>query len=95
MEDRSGLEESVGRLTDQHEAYQPTPWRPDFSTEYSDQMLKRIVAFEIDITSLQGKWKLNQNHPEHRRRRVAEQLKALGGEVNLQVAGLIDEDISG
>jgi transcriptional regulator len=58
-------------------------------------MLKRIVAFQIEITSLQGKWKLNQNHPEHRRRRVAEQLKTLGGEVNLQIAELMDEDMAG
>jgi transcriptional regulator len=92
---REGLEESVGRLVDQHEASQPKPWQPDFSTTYSDQMLKRIVAFQIEITSLQGKWKLNQNHPEHRRRRVAEQLKTLGGEVNLQIAELMDEDMAG
>ena len=95
VEDRSGLEESVGRLTDQHEASLPQPWRPDFSTAYSDQMLKRIVAFEIQLTSLQGKWKLNQNHPERRRRRVVEQLKTQGGDTNLQVAGLMDEEISG
>ena len=95
VEDRLGLEEAVGQLTDQHEASQPQPWQPDFSTAYSDQMLERIVAFEIEITSLQGKWKLNQNHPEHLRRRVSEQLKTLGGDSNLQIAGLIDEDISG
>ena len=94
-EDRSDLEDSVGRLTQQHEASQPKPWEPDFSTAYSDQMLKRIVAFQIEITSLQGKWKLNQNHPDHRRQRVAEKLKTLGGEVNLQVAGLMDEDMAG
>lgn len=95
MEDRAELEESVGRLVDQHEASQPKPWQPDFQSTYSDQMLKRIVAFQIEITSLQGKWKLNQNHPEHRRRRVAEQLKTLGGEVNLQIAELMDEDMAG
>ncbi|MCH7737885.1 MAG: FMN-binding negative transcriptional regulator [Chloroflexi bacterium] len=95
IEDRDGLEESVGRLLDQHEASQPKPWQQDFSTGYSDQMLKRISAFEIEITSLQGKWKLNQNHPEHRRRLVSEQLKTLGGEANLQIAGLMDEDMSG
>ena len=95
MEDRVEVEESVGRLVDQHEASQPKPWQPDFESTYSDQMLKRIVAFQIEITSLQGKWKLNQNHPEHRRRRVAEQLKTLGGEVNLQIAELMDEDMAG
>ena len=56
-------------------------------------MFKRIVAFEIEITSIQGKWKLNQNHPEVRRQRVSEKLKTLGGEVNLQIASMIDEDL--
>jgi len=95
MEDRSDLEDSVRRLTQQHEASQPKPWEPDFSTAYSDQMLNRIVAFQIEITSLQGKWKLNQNHPDHRRQRVVDKLKTLGGEVNLQVAGLMGEDMAG
>ena len=92
-EDRAGLEDKVARLTEQHEASQPQPWQPDFSTAYSDQMFKRIVAFEIEITSIQGKWKLNQNHPEVRRQRVSEKLKTLGGEVNLQIASMIDEDL--
>lgn len=90
IEDRPGIEESVLQLTEQHEASQPQQWRPDLSTESSDQLLKRIVAFEIWITSLQGKWKLNQNHPQRRRRRVAEQLKTLGGDNNLQIASLMD-----
>ena len=94
-EDRASLEDKVGRLTEQHEASQPQPWQPDFSTDYSDRMFKGIVAFEIEITSIQGKWKLNQNHPEVRRQRVSEKLKTIGGEVNIQIAGLIDEDIAG
>jgi len=92
-ENPNSLEEAVERLTHQHEADQPQPWLPDFSTDYSKEMLKHIVAFEIEITSLRGKWKINQNHPERRRRRVAEKLKALSGDMNLQVAELIYEDL--
>ena len=66
----------------------------DYGTEYSDQMLKRIVGFQIEITDLKGKWKLNQNHSELRRGRVSEQLKTEGGDANLQVARLIDEDMT-
>ena len=57
-------------------------------------MFKRIVGFQIEITGLKGKWKLNQNHSEVRRERVSERLKAEGGEANLQVAQLIDEDMA-
>ena len=95
FEDRAGMEESVSRLTNQHEASQTNPWQLDYSTEYADQMLKRIVGFQIEITDLKGKWKLNQNHSEVRRGRVADQLKVEGGEVNLQIAGLIDADMTG
>ena len=44
--------------------------------------------------SLKGKWKLNQNHSELRRGLVSEQLKTEGGDANLQVARLIDEDMT-
>ncbi len=94
VEDRAGIEEIVGRLTDYYESTQPQPWQADFSTAYADQMVKRIVAFEIEISRLQGKWKLNQNHPEGRRRRVADQLKALGGDLDQHIARLIEEDLS-
>jgi len=95
LQDRSDSEEAVARLTAQHEAFQPQPWQPDLETTYMDQMIKRVTAFQIEITSLQGKWKLNQNHPEERRVLVSEKLKSLGGDVNLQIAGLIDEDMAG
>ena len=95
VEDRKGIEEIVGRITDYYEASQPQPRQADFTTPYADQMVKRIVAFEIEITRLQGKWKLNQNHPEHRRRRVSEQLKTQGGDNDRQIAGLMDEDLAG
>ena len=95
VEDRAGIENIVGRITDYYESSQPQPWQADFSTPYADQMVKGIVAFEIEITQLQGKWKLNQNHPEVRRRRVANQLKTMDGDNDRQIAGLIDEDLSG
>ena len=95
VEDRAGIEEIVGRITDYYESFQPQPWQADFTTPYAEQMVKRIVAFEIEITRLQGKWKLNQNHPEGRRRRVAQQLNTQGGDNGRQIAGLIDEDLSG
>lgn len=94
VEDREGMEGLVGRLTDFYEASQPQPWQADFSTEYNVQMMKRVVGFEIEITQLQGKWKLNQNHPEHRRRRVSGQLKTHDGDNDRQIAGLIDEDLA-
>jgi predicted FMN-binding regulatory protein PaiB len=57
--------------------------------------MKRIVAFQIEITSIQGKWKLNQNQSDVLRERVAAKLNTSTSEGDLQVAKLMDEDMAG
>jgi len=83
----------VGRVTDYYESFQPSPWKPDFSTEFTQQMVKRIVAFKIEIEKVQGKWKLNQNHPDRRRERVAETLRTLSGDNPQEIAELIEAEL--
>jgi transcriptional regulator len=94
-EEPAVMEDMVARLTAQHEASQPQPWQMDFSTDYASQMMKRVVAFQIDITAIQGKWKLNQNQSDARRERVAAKLGSSEHEGDLQVAKLMDEDMAG
>lgn len=56
------LREHVGRLTTHHEASRAMPWSvEDAPNEYIDQMLRAIVGVEIEITRLEGKWKMSQN----------------------------------
>jgi transcriptional regulator len=56
------LRKHVGRLTTHHEATRATPWAvEDAPLEYVDQMLRAIVGVEIEITRLEGKWKMSQN----------------------------------
>ncbi|MBC8280982.1 MAG: FMN-binding negative transcriptional regulator [Chloroflexi bacterium] len=94
-EDPAVMQEMVERLTAQHEASQPQPWEMDFGTAYAEQMMKRIVAFQIEITSLQGKWKLSQNQSDVRRERVAAKLNQSTSDGDLQVAKLMDEGMAG
>jgi transcriptional regulator len=57
-----------------------TPWRvSDAPAEYVDRMLSAIVGFEILVTGLQGKWKLNQNRTAADRQGVVD---ALGSQRN-------------
>ena len=52
----------VARLTRQHEAGEPRPWKmTDAPPEYIDQMLQHIVGIEVQVTALVGKAKLSQN----------------------------------
>jgi transcriptional regulator len=68
IEDPAGLEDILTRLTDQHEAKRPHPWKvADAPRDYLETMMKNIVGLELRITRLEGKWKLSQNKtPEDR-----------------------------
>ena len=89
--DRPYSQKILQRLTDYFESSQPEPWKADFNTKYMEGMLDRIVAFEIEIQKIQGKWKLNQNQPERRRQRVADVLKKQAGDDSQRIATLIEE----
>ncbi|MDB5337923.1 MAG: paiB [Planctomycetaceae bacterium] len=52
----------------------PQPWQLDAPAEFIEKLLKQIVGFRIEITRMEGKWKLNQNHPAERRERVIQAL---------------------
>ena len=52
----------VERLTQTHEAARPVPWAvSDAPADYIETMLRAIVGIEIELTALQGKWKVSQN----------------------------------
>ena len=54
----------VGSLTDFHEANFAEPWGlGDAPPSYVDTMVQEIVGIEVQVTSLEGKWKLSQNRP--------------------------------
>ena len=52
----------VARLTRQHEAGRPKPWKMgDAPPDHIDTLLKSIVGLEIAVARLVGKFKLSQN----------------------------------
>lgn len=69
----------VARLTRQHEAREPKPWRMgDSPPEYIDGMLKAIVGIEVAIERLEGKAKLSQNRELRDRQGAADTLLERG-----------------
>ena len=81
------------RTVEQFEAGQPQPWRlADQPAEFIAQLAKQIVAFRIPIRRLEGKWKLNQNHPAERRERVAAQLANAASDDEREIARLMRGD---
>jgi transcriptional regulator len=77
-DDAPWLRALVDRLTERHEATQPTPWSvSDAPDDYVQQMLRAIVGIEIELVSLVGKWKVSQNRSATERAGVAEGLASV------------------
>ncbi len=78
-----------------YERSQPRPWTIRGSREFLDRMLRAIVGFHIEIVRIEGKWKLNQNQSEPRRRNVAAALRAKGEEHPTAIAELMERVLRG
>ena len=51
-------------LVEFYEAERPNRWHGVLSAEFRDGLMKGIVGIEIEITRLEGKFKLSQNRPQ-------------------------------
>jgi transcriptional regulator len=91
-EDAAWLRALVGRLTDVHEATRTQRWRVDDApADYIEQMLRAIVGIEIEITRLQGKWKVSQNRSASDRAGVAAGLGTLDHDAARAMAALVGD----
>jgi transcriptional regulator len=78
IEDPESVRASIQRLVDRYESDFETPWRMNLPQRYETSRLRAIVAFEIEISRLEGKFKLNQKSDEVDRRNVADRLDDQG-----------------
>ena len=93
VEDRDALLDILRRSVVTYEARRTEPWTFDETAPHVEAMLKAIVGFRIEITRLEGKWKLSQNHSIDRRLKVVEGLKERDDDDAKAIAGLIEEGL--
>jgi len=91
IENAGSLELLVRDLAVHHEAGAAHPWVMDLPGDYQEKMLAAIVGFEIEITRLEGKFKLSQNRPAGDRPLVIAALEQLGNDNALGVAAMMRE----
>ena len=72
-----------------YEQAMPRPWSFDGSSTFVKRLLGQIVGFRIEIEKIEGKFKLNQNHPAERRQKVVRALQQRGDENALAVAAMM------
>ena len=81
----------LARLIDVHEAGRSAPWQFDsLPGDFIDGMVRGIVAFEIPIARLEGKWKLSQNRSAADRAGVIRALHAQGDSMAQAVAAAME-----
>ncbi|MBB5212543.1 FMN-binding negative transcriptional regulator [Microbulbifer hydrolyticus] len=74
FDDRDRLMAVVESLTAKYEKQFPVPWVP----AYNEAMLNAIVGIEVEITEVQGKFKLGQNRKSEDIEGVVSKLRELG-----------------
>jgi transcriptional regulator len=70
IEDREELYKLLKTLIQTHEAHFEKPWPFQLSDDYLQKMMRGIAGFEIEITRLEGKFKLSQNRTAAERANV-------------------------
>jgi transcriptional regulator len=69
----------------------PKPWSLDTTTDYFRKLVRAVVGFRVEVSRLEGKWKLNQNHPRQRRERVIRVLARSKDQDANEIARLMTE----
>ncbi|MBE9552587.1 MAG: FMN-binding negative transcriptional regulator [Proteobacteria bacterium] len=93
IEDAGQVRELLDRLVAEYEG---SAWSLEGQeADFTDRMSRGIVAFEMPIERIEGKFKLSQNRPDDDRRRVIAEFEKPGGGENAELARLMREALSG
>ena len=92
IDDHDWLRAQIDALTRSQEDRRAHQWHVgDAPAAYVDAMVRGIVGIEIEIASIEGKWKVSQNRPAEDRAGVVAGLRADGDETGLAMAERVEE----
>lgn len=92
IDDPEKVREGQARLVEEYESDATGNWSmDDMPEDYAGKMLNGIVAFEMPIERLEGKFKLNQKNSTADREGAIEGLRATGDAEAREVARLMKE----
>jgi len=82
----------LDRTVSKYESRLPRPWRLEETPDlYVEQLLPHVVAFELEVSTLRGQFKLSQNQPSENRLGVIAALAQRPDEGAREVARLMAE----
>ena len=93
IDDQPTLLKIVHRTTTHYERTMPAPWSFDGRATFVERLLPQIIGFRIEIERIEGKWKLNQNHPVERQEKVIRALQERKDENSQGIAKLMSDGL--
>jgi transcriptional regulator len=90
IEDDRVTHDSLQGLVDKHEAAFDQPWQMKLPEDYYQRQVKAIVVFEIELTRVEGKFKMSQNRSVEDRSGVVAALERSGDDNSIAVAQFIE-----
>ncbi len=92
IDDAAAARDHLARLADRHEKGRETPWSlDDVPADFIANMQRAIVAFEIQLDRMEGKFKLSQNRKAVDRDGARRALADSGDPDAMAVAALMTE----
>lgn len=93
IEDDKVIYESLNEMVTKYEKLNSPYNLENVDSRYIEGLSKGIVAFKINITKIEAKAKLSQNHPEERQNLIIEQLEKSTDQNEILVASLMKENL--
>jgi transcriptional regulator len=93
--DQAELYEHLSALVATHESQFPQPWQLEkLPIDYVKKTMKGVVGVSIEITRLEGKYKMSQNRSAQDQQQVIEQLQAADDTATCEVATIMQERLN-
>lgn len=93
LENEEEIFDSLKQMVNKYEIPNSSYQLNDVDSSYVEGLSKGIVGFKINITRIEGKAKLSQNHPVERQKLVIQQLEKTSLENNKKIADLMKANI--
>ena len=91
-DDPQFLRRHLETLVHRHEGARPVPWQvSDAPEDYIAQQMKAIIAVELRIDRVEGKWKMSQNRSDEDIEGVVRGLGASASSADQSVAKIVSE----
>lgn len=93
IEDEKIMLNSLNDLVKKYERPESPYDLNNLESSFIEGMSKGIVPFKINISKIEGKAKLSQNHPAERQELIIKQLERTSNQDNIQVASLMKKNL--